>query len=181
MTTTEKFVLAIDQGTTSTRAIVFDAALAPVAAAQQEFTQHYPAPGWVEHDAEEIWRTVVDTVQGALGVIHQLAPAVRLEDVAHADHAVHRELRRAQRAHAASAEHRHPGIQRRQQLVVPDGGLRLEDAIHQGNGPRTQREGAPHIPLARGRQHPAGRQGPGLFLRHRGAEEDDEVFGTEGG
>ena len=43
-------LIAIDQGTTSTRAIVFDAKLAPIAAAQQELRQIYPAPGWVEHD-----------------------------------------------------------------------------------------------------------------------------------
>ena len=43
-------LIAIDQGTTSTRAIVFDAGLAPVAVAQQELRQIYPAPGWVEHD-----------------------------------------------------------------------------------------------------------------------------------
>ncbi len=48
-------LIAIDQGTTSTRAIVFDASLAPVATAQQELRQIYPAPGWVEHDPEEIW------------------------------------------------------------------------------------------------------------------------------
>jgi glycerol kinase len=59
-------VLAIDQGTTSTRAILFGADLAPVASAQQEFTQHYPASGWVEHDAEEIWQTVVATCRGAM-------------------------------------------------------------------------------------------------------------------
>ena len=53
-------LIAIDQGTTSTRAIVFDASLAPVAAAQQELRQIYPAPGWVEHDPEEIWTAVVD-------------------------------------------------------------------------------------------------------------------------
>ena len=46
------YLLAIDQGTTSTRAILFDAALAPVATAQQEFAQIYPAPGLVEHDPE---------------------------------------------------------------------------------------------------------------------------------
>jgi glycerol kinase len=60
------FVLAIDQGTTSSRAIVFDSALNPVATAQKEFTQFYPEPGWVEHDAEEIWRSVVETVRGAI-------------------------------------------------------------------------------------------------------------------
>ena len=60
------FVIAIDQGTTSTRAIVFDAKLAPVAVAQQELRQIYPAPGWVEHDPEEIWSAVVATVRDAM-------------------------------------------------------------------------------------------------------------------
>ena len=59
-------LIAIDQGTTSTRAIVFDATLAPVAVAQQELRQIYPAPGWVEHDPEEIWSTSVATVRDAM-------------------------------------------------------------------------------------------------------------------
>jgi glycerol kinase len=59
-------LLAIDQGTTSTRCMVFDSALAPIAVAQQEFTQIYPAPGWVEHDPEEIWATTVATVRDAM-------------------------------------------------------------------------------------------------------------------
>src|SRR3954468_20680429 len=59
-------LIAIDQGTTSTRAIVFDDKLAPVATAQQELRQIYPAPGWVEHDAEAIWTDVVATVRGAM-------------------------------------------------------------------------------------------------------------------
>jgi glycerol kinase len=59
-------LIAIDQGTTSTRAIVFDAGLAPVAASQQELKQIYPAPGWVEHDPEEIWTATVATVREAL-------------------------------------------------------------------------------------------------------------------
>lgn len=50
-----KFVLALDQGTTSSRSILFDESGAAVTAAQREFPQHYPRPGWVEHDAEEIW------------------------------------------------------------------------------------------------------------------------------
>lgn len=58
-------ILAIDQGTTSTRAIVFDAGLSPLATAQQEFTQHYPRSGWVEHDPAEILRTVQDTCKQA--------------------------------------------------------------------------------------------------------------------
>jgi glycerol kinase len=59
-------VLAIDQGTTSTRAVVYDGAGRAVGSAQQELTQHYPRPGWVEHDPEEIWRSVAAVVPQAL-------------------------------------------------------------------------------------------------------------------
>jgi glycerol kinase len=59
------YVLAIDQGTTSTRAILFDAQGAVRRAAQFELTQHYPQPGWVEHDPEEIWQSVVSTCREA--------------------------------------------------------------------------------------------------------------------
>jgi len=51
-------ILAIDQGTTSTRAIVFDGSLRIVAASQQEFRQHYPRSGWVEHDPEGLHQLV---------------------------------------------------------------------------------------------------------------------------
>src|SRR5205807_9902879 len=51
------FVLALDQGTTSSRAIVFDRSGSIRALAQREFAQHFPRPGWVEHDANEIWTT----------------------------------------------------------------------------------------------------------------------------
>ncbi|MEM8732069.1 MAG: glycerol kinase GlpK [Pseudomonadota bacterium] len=60
------YILSIDQGTTSSRAIVFDATMAPVAVDQQEFTQFFPASGQVEHDPEEIWNSVVSTIRGAL-------------------------------------------------------------------------------------------------------------------
>jgi len=59
-------LIAIDQGTTSTRAIVFDAEMRPVASAQQEFRQIYPAPGQVEHDPEDIWSSVVATTREAM-------------------------------------------------------------------------------------------------------------------
>ena len=59
-------ILAIDQGTTSTRAIVFDRRLRIAGMAQQEFRQIYPKPGWVEHDPEDIWRSVTATCKGAL-------------------------------------------------------------------------------------------------------------------
>ena len=61
-----EFILAIDQGTTSSRAIVFDAHLKPVAVSQLEFSQHYPRSGWVEHDPEEIWSTTVSVCRDAL-------------------------------------------------------------------------------------------------------------------
>jgi len=61
-----KHILAIDQGTTSTRAIVFDSTGRPVASAQQELPQIFPKSGWVEHDPEEIWRATVEVCRGAL-------------------------------------------------------------------------------------------------------------------
>lgn len=61
-----EYILAIDQGTTSSRAIVYDSRLHPIASVQQEFMQHFPAPGWVEHDPEEIWESVVSCCRQAL-------------------------------------------------------------------------------------------------------------------
>ena len=59
-------LIAIDQGTTSTRAIAFDAGLKPLSLAQQELRQIFPAPAFVEHDPEEIWQAVVATVREAM-------------------------------------------------------------------------------------------------------------------
>ncbi|KQM73842.1 glycerol kinase GlpK [Sphingomonas sp. Leaf20] len=59
-------ILVVDQGTTSTRSIVFDDQARRVAIAQAEFAQHYPAPGWVEHDPEDIWRDVLATARSAI-------------------------------------------------------------------------------------------------------------------
>ncbi|MEM0922112.1 MAG: glycerol kinase GlpK [Pseudomonadota bacterium] len=59
-------ILAIDQGTTSSRAILFDAQMQVTAVAQQEFTQHYPASGWVEHDAEDLWTSTLATCREAI-------------------------------------------------------------------------------------------------------------------
>lgn len=61
-----KFILALDQGTTSSRSIIFDHDGRVRALAQQEFKQHYPQPGWVEHDPEEIWTTQLATAKAAL-------------------------------------------------------------------------------------------------------------------
>ncbi|WP_300532072.1 glycerol kinase GlpK [uncultured Mameliella sp.] len=59
-------ILAIDQGTTSTRAIVFDPSMSVVASAQEEFPQHYPASGWVEHDPADLWATTAATCRAAI-------------------------------------------------------------------------------------------------------------------
>lgn len=64
--TESRYILAIDQGTTSTRSIVFDAEAGVVATAQAEFAQHYPHDGWVEHDVEDIWRDVLATMRDAI-------------------------------------------------------------------------------------------------------------------
>ena len=61
-----KFILALDQGTTSSRSIIFDHDGRVCAMAQQEFKQYYPQPGWVEHDPEEIWATQLATAKAAL-------------------------------------------------------------------------------------------------------------------
>jgi len=62
----KKFILALDQGTTSSRAIVFDSQGNPVSVAQKEFTQYYPGPAWVEHDADEIWSSQSAVAREAL-------------------------------------------------------------------------------------------------------------------
>src|ERR1051325_8465941 len=70
-------LLAIDQGTTSTRAFLFNAALSPVGFAQLEFPQIFPQPGWVEHDPQGIWTTSVATARAAMA-----SAGVSVEDVA---------------------------------------------------------------------------------------------------
>jgi len=82
------FLLAIDQGTTSTRAILFDAGLRPLSAHAIELKQIYPANGWVEHDPEEIWDAVVACCRvaakgvspheiAAIGLANQRCPRCR--------------------------------------------------------------------------------------------------------
>ena len=89
-------LIAIDQGTTSTRAIAFDAALTPLARAQQELRQYYPAPGEVEHDPEEIWAATVATVRDAM-----------------AKAGLARQGRRRYRHHQPARNHRHLGPRQR--------------------------------------------------------------------
>ncbi|MCC8931938.1 glycerol kinase GlpK [Rhizobium sp. 'Codium 1'] len=70
------YILAIDQGTTSTRSMIFDHEMHIVGVAQQEFTQHFPDSGWVEHDADEIWQSVLATIEKALA-----AASIKIGDV----------------------------------------------------------------------------------------------------
>lgn len=70
----KRYILAIDQGTTSTRALIFNKGGAIVASAQKELTQHYPHPGWVEHDAMEIWedaRQVISEAVQSAGISYE--------------------------------------------------------------------------------------------------------------
>ncbi len=62
----KKYILAIDQGTTGSRAFIFDEQSRVVTSAYQEFKQYYPKPGWVEHDAEEIWQSCVNVIRRAI-------------------------------------------------------------------------------------------------------------------
>lgn len=66
---TDRLILALDQGTTSSRAIVFDANTRVAATSQQEFPQHFPQSGWVEHDPEDLWRTTVETAREAISKV----------------------------------------------------------------------------------------------------------------
>eukprot|EP01034_Spumella_vulgaris_P006305 gene6305-8031_t len=61
-----KYILAIDQGTTSSRTILFDNHYNVLEVAQQEFPQHFPQPGWVEHDPQDIWNSQLATIQEVL-------------------------------------------------------------------------------------------------------------------
>ena len=66
MSSMSNLIIALDQGTTSSRTIIFDQNYQIVEQAQQEFTQHFPEDGWVEHDAMDIWNTTLATAKQAM-------------------------------------------------------------------------------------------------------------------
>ncbi len=74
---TPQHLLAIDQGTTSTRAVLFDDQGKPLFTAQTEFTQLFPHDGWVEHDADEIWDTVLQVCKQAIAASHEMGGTIR--------------------------------------------------------------------------------------------------------
>ena len=69
----KKYIMALDQGTTSSRCILFNKSGEIVSVAQQEFTQIYPKPGWVEHDANEIWSTQLGVAVEAMNMVNAKA------------------------------------------------------------------------------------------------------------
>ena len=73
---TEKYIMALDQGTTSSRAILFDKKGAIFHSAQQEFTQYFPKSGWVEHNADEIWSSILSVIAGVLSEKNILAEQI---------------------------------------------------------------------------------------------------------
>jgi glycerol kinase len=152
------YILAIDQGTTSSRAVVFDRAGQPVAIAQREFAQHFPQPGWVEHDANEIWRTQLAVLREALqraGISAQQVRAIGLtnqrettvlwdrrtgEPVAPA--IVWQDRRTAQRCDALSAQGAHRMLARKTGLVLDAyfSGTKLEWLLDHVPGARQRAE-----------------------------------------
>ncbi len=63
------YILAIDQGTTSSRAILFDGDMHIKSVGQEEFQQHFPQSGWVEHDPEELWQTTLRSIESAVAQV----------------------------------------------------------------------------------------------------------------
>ena len=72
----KQYVMALDAGTTSNRCILFDHSGNIASVSQKEFSQHYPHPGWVEHDAQEIWGTQIMVAKEALKKVHAAADQV---------------------------------------------------------------------------------------------------------
>ena len=129
-----RYILALDQGTTSSRSILFDAAGTPVAIAQREFAQHFPQPGWVEHDAGEIWTTQRATIDevidragarasdiAAVGITNQRETTVlwdRATGEPVAPAIVWQDRRTAARCDALKAAGREPDVARRTGLLL---------------------------------------------------------------
>ena len=75
--TKQKYIMALDAGTTSNRCILFNARGEMCSVAQKEFTQYFPKPGWVEHDANEIWTTQLGVALSAMNEVGASAEDIR--------------------------------------------------------------------------------------------------------
>jgi hypothetical protein len=119
------YILAIDQGTTSSRAIVFDGKQKIAGVGQKEFPQHFPKSGWVEHELEDIWQSVVETCRAAIAD----AGHRRLRHRGHRHHQPARDGRACgtgQDRRAGASRHRlagpaHGGLLRRIEATRPRG------------------------------------------------------------
>lgn len=153
-----KYVLALDQGTTSSRAIVFDRAGQAVAVAQREFQQHFPHPGWVEHDPREIWATqhavALEAMESAgaqagdfagIGITNQRETTVlwdRATGQPVANAIVWQDRRTAPRCDALRAQGRAARIQQKTGLVIDAyfSGTKLEWLLDHVPGARARAE-----------------------------------------
>ena len=76
VTNKKKFIVAIDQGTTSSRAILFNASGRPIFKSQLEFKQYFPKSGWVEHNPEEIWKTTKKTLSDVINASKKIKGSI---------------------------------------------------------------------------------------------------------
>ncbi|QNT79596.1 glycerol kinase GlpK [Entomobacter blattae] len=133
MHNTRNHVLSIDQGTTSSRAIVFDDQAAEKAVFRKEFHQYYPTPGWVEHDVEEIWRDVVSVCKetiykaggvdriASIGITNQRETIVVWDRITHTtvyNAIVWQDRRTAERCEAMKKEGLEPIVQQKTGLLL---------------------------------------------------------------
>ncbi|NND00186.1 MAG: glycerol kinase GlpK [Gammaproteobacteria bacterium] len=154
----EKMIVALDQGTTSSRAVLFDHNADVVDIVQEEFTQYFPRPGWVEHDANEIWESQFGVLQrlvakhhltpeeiAAIGITNQRETAVVWNR--HSGEAIHRAIvwqdrRTAARCDQLEAEGRAQQIQQRTGLVIDAyfSASKVEWMLNNVDGAREQAE-----------------------------------------
>ena len=164
------FVLAIDQGTTSSRAIVFRGDISIAAKAQQEFPQHFPASGWVEHEPEDIWTSTVMVCReaieqagigakdiAAIGITNQRETTVVWDRAT--GQAVHRAIvwqdrRTADICAKLKAEGREPVISQKTGLIIDPyfSGTKVAWILDHVPGARARARRAPHACAGRGRR-----------------------------
>ena len=150
-----QYIMALDAGTTSNRCILFDKQGRVCSVAQKEFTQYFPKPGWVEHDANEIWTTQLGVALSAMNADRRLGGR----------HRGHRHHQPAGDHHRLGPRHRRAGLPRHR-LAVPPHQRTLRPA--QGPGPH---RAVPAEDRARHRR---------LFLRHQAAVDPRQRGGRPG-
>ena len=109
-----KYIMALDAGTTSNRCILFNEKGEMCSVAQKEFTQFFPKPGWVEHDAEEIWATQLEVAKEAMANIQATAADICAIGITNqrrrSSGTKRRESRSTMQLYGSAAEHRNTAI-----------------------------------------------------------------------